>query len=302
VRLHDVSKGDRFIDSNTKILSNADLSQLQKVLLMMLDDLLLICTKNNILFIAIGGTAIGAMRHRGFIPWDDDLDIAMTRKDYQKLVDIYRIKFKDKYNISDANDECNYGLIIPKIRLAGTTYRTVLEENIKDCGIRIDIFIIENVFNNFVLRYIQGIGSLFFGFVLSSKRMFECRKEFARFTENFSFKIKMIFGSIFCFVSIEKWARITNKWYSICCDDKSIFVSVPTDGAHFFGELTRRSALCEVCLADFEGRKLFVPSSVDKYLTRIYGDYMQLPSSNKQVRSFYLDFNLGKYGTKVIYK
>ncbi len=293
MRLHDVSKSAS--NSEVPILSEEQLKKLQKLLLSILEDIDYICDKYNLKYILIGGSAIGAMRHKGFIPWDDDIDIAITRKDYNELVKIIRTEYSNKYSIFDANDDKNYGRIIPKIRLKGTTYRTILEPDLEDCGIRIDIFLIENVFNNFLLRNIQGIGCLFFGFALSCRRLYSHKNEFKNIVSGVSFKIKKFLGFIFSFASLETWARWTNKWYSICKKDDSKYVSVPTDGAHFFGELTNRTNLCDRKEIIFEGKKRYVPSSVDSYLTRIYGNYMKIPPIEKQLRSKYLEYNLGKY-------
>lgn len=146
MRLHDVSKT---VDGDAKVLSIEQLKKLQRILLMMLDDLKSICVENNLKFVLIGGTGIGAMRHRGFIPWDDDVDIAMSRFDYEILLKILRNKYQDKYTISDARDFKNYGKIIPKLRLNRTKYTTILDDENENPGIRIDIFIIENTYNNF---------------------------------------------------------------------------------------------------------------------------------------------------------
>ena len=67
-----------------------ELVDLHKVLLLMLDDLIEICKRNNLHFILIGGSAIGALRDKGFIPWDDDIDIAMPRRDFEKLYKIIK--------------------------------------------------------------------------------------------------------------------------------------------------------------------------------------------------------------------
>lgn len=290
MRLHDISKG-----SEKDIISDEQLEQLHKVLLMILDDLLMIAEQHGLKIILIGGTAIGALRHKGFIPWDDDIDIAMTRADYEKLAEVIRTEYSDKYSVSDARDEENYGRIIPKIRLKGTAYRTVLERDLEDVGIRVDIFLIENVYNNPVLARLQGTMDMFMGFALSCRRLYKGRRQFRGIAKGASFKAKCALGFLFSGASIEKWARWTDHWYSICRDDHSAFVSVPTDGGHFFKELTERENLCEICEAEFEGRKVFIPSNYDAYLTRIYGDYMKIPPKEKQLRSCVLEYSLGKY-------
>ena len=86
----------------------------------MLDDLIEICKRNNLHFILIGGSAIGALRDKGFIPWDDDIDIAMPRRDFEKLYKIIKKQYSFKYSMLHPQDKENYGRILPKIRLKGT--------------------------------------------------------------------------------------------------------------------------------------------------------------------------------------
>lgn len=293
MRLHDVSKGMQGSDVN--VLTKEQLAQLQLVLLMILDDINEICENNSLKYILIGGSAIGALRHQGFIPWDDDIDIAMTRSDYEKLADLIRSQYANKYSVSDARDTNNYGRLIPKIRLNGTEYRTVLETDLDDCGIRIDIFLIENTYDNALLRNIHGVLCMFFGFALSCKRLYDRRREFKSLSSSLSFKVKRILGALFSFASLNTWACWTDSVYSMCKDNTSKMISVPTDGAHFFGELTEREDLCESVPVTYENRTMRIPSAYEKYLSRIYGDYMKLPPKEKRLRSQYLVFDLGKY-------
>ena len=291
MRLHDVSKGAQ----GARVLTEGQLTRLQQILLGILVDMKKICDSNHLKFILIGGTAIGALRHQGFIPWDDDVDIAMPRRDYESLKRIIREKYHEKYTVSDAKDPNNYGRIIPKIRLKGTTYRTVLERDLDDCGIRIDIFLIENTYNNSLMRSVHGMLCMFFGFALSCKRLFDHREEFGRLSGSMSFKIKTGLGALFSFASLNQWARWTDAVYSMCRNHRSKMVSVPTDGAHFFGELTQREKLCRRKKVVFEGRNMYLPFAYQSYLTRIYGDYMKLPPEEKRVRSQYLEFDPGAY-------
>ena len=296
MRLHDVSKGAG--SGELPVLTEEQLRQLQKVSLMMLDDIDSICRKNGLTCLLIGGSAIGALRHKGFIPWDDDIDIAMTRKDYLIFAKKMRETFPEKYSVSDARDDDNYGRLIPKVRLKGTTYRTVLEHDLQDCGVRIDIFLIENTYDNAALRWGQGAIALFFGFALSCRRLYRWREEFKGLQGGASFKIKKCFGFLFSFASLQTWARWTDAWNSVCKNDASRYVSVPTDGLHFFGELEKREDLCKGRTVDYEGRKVFIPAAAEPYLKKHYGDFMAVPPENKRLRSKYLEFDLGQYADR----
>jgi lipopolysaccharide cholinephosphotransferase len=276
-------------------LTEEKLEEIHDILLVIFDDLTAICEKNGLKYAMIGGSAIGALRHKGFIPWDDDIDIIMPRKDFERLYQVILNDYSDKYSILHPQDKKNYGRVLPKIRLQGTEYRKALEKDLDDCGISIDIFPVENTYNNFILRYCQGIMAMGFGFALSCRRIFKRRKEFIKFTNDLSFKCRCVIGFLLSFASLEKWAQWTDYWYSKCENDNSIWVTVPSDGKHFFGGLQRRSEFCTFHKVEFEGRESYVPGNYDIYLRGYYGDYMKIPPKEKQELGVYLTYNPGKY-------
>lgn len=293
MRLHDVSKASG--DTDDKVLSEEELRKLQKVFISVLDELKEICVSNNLKFVLIGGTGIGVMRHHGFIPWDDDVDIAMARFDYEKLRKIIREKYSEKYVLSDPQDKKNFGKIIPKLRLRGTDYRTVLDSEEEDPGIRLDIFIVENTYDFSPLRYLHGVLCMFFGFALGCRRLYQYEENYERLSDSRQLKLKAFIGRLFSFASLEKWAYWTDRCHAACKNGNSRYVTVPSDGPHYFKGLTKRENLCEVREMPFEGRMMWVPAGVHDYLTGIYGDYMTIPPESKRVRSKYLSFDLGKY-------
>ena len=122
-------KGSIVDRENGKVLSQEQIKEIQRVLLMVLEDIDAICREYGLKYSLIGGTAIGCMRHKGFIPWDDDVDIAMTRKDYEIFRVVINNKCSEKYSLTDARRENNYGKNIPKLRLKQTEYSTLLKVN-----------------------------------------------------------------------------------------------------------------------------------------------------------------------------
>lgn len=297
MELHNAAK--QAGDSGLQVLTEEQLQGLQKVLLHIFDDVLTICREHDLRYILIGGTAIGALRHKGFIPWDDDIDIAMPRADFEKFSAIVREAYGEKYSMLHPQDEQNYGRVIPKIRLRGTEYRTILERDLDECGIFIDIFPMENVSDNGLLRTLQGVMSMGFGFALACRRIYKGRREFRKMLGGAGFYLKCAIGFCLSFASIEKWAKWTDYWYSICKNDNSRWVSLPTDARHYFGELNLRENLCQTREGVFEGRSVTLPADADNYLRDIYGDYMVIPPVDKQVRNRYLACDLGAYGPKL---
>ncbi len=293
VRLQDIAKhgGDESV--GLKVLSEEQLKELHSILLEILDDIQSICREHDLKFILIGGSAIGALRSGGIIPWDDDIDIAMPRADFESFTAIVREKYPEKYSMLHPQDRENYGRVIPKIRLRGTCYRTILEQDLTDCGIFIDIYTIENVPDAALPRYFQGAMTMALGFALSCRRLYRGRKWFRQLMGGGSFYVKCAIGFCLSFARYETWARWADHWHSRCKNEKSKYVSIPTDCRHYFGEMNRRSLLCEYAEVDFEGRTCLIPKDADAYLRPIYGDYMQIPPIEKQERNCYLEYDPG---------
>ena len=298
MRLQDIAKhgGDESV--GLKVLTEEQLRDLHAVLLEIMDDILAVCNENGLKFILIGGSAIGALRAGGIIPWDDDIDIAMPRGDFEKFSKIIRERYGEKYAMLHPQDKDNYGRVIPKIRLKGTEYRTILEQDLDECGVFIDIYTIENVPDNAIARYFQGVMAMGLGFALACRRLYRGRKWFSQLTGGLSFHVKCAIGFCLSFASYETWARWTDHWNSRCKDENTKYVSIPADCRHFFGEMNLRSVLCETKEVPFEGRLCPVPKEADGYLRDIYGDYMQIPPVEKQERNCYLTYDLGNRSNK----
>lgn len=293
MRLQDIAKhgGDEAV--GLTVLSDEQLEKLHGVLLEILDDINSICQQHGLRYILIGGSAIGALRSGGIIPWDDDIDIAMPRKDFESFCRIVRREKPEKYSMLHPQDKDNYGRVIPKIRLKGTEYRTILEQDLDECGVFIDIYTIENLPDNAVARNFQGIMTMALGFALACRRLWRGRKWFAQLTGGLSFHVKCAIGACLSFASYETWARWTDRWHSRCKDENSKYVSIPADCRHYFGEMQPRARLLERKEVLLDGRKCYVPKDADGYLREIYGDYMQIPPVEKQERNCYLTYDLG---------
>lgn len=298
VRLQDIAKHGGDAAVGLKVLSEEQLKELHHILLGILDDILEICQEHDLKFMLIGGSAIGAVRSGGIIPWDDDIDIAMPRKDFETFASIVRQKFPEKYSMLHPQDEENFGRVIPKIRLRGTCYRTILEQDLTDCGIFIDIYTIENVPDGAISRYFQGAMTMALGFALACRRLYRGRKWFRQLMGGGSFYLKCAIGFCLSFARYETWARWADYWHSRCKNEHTKYVSIPTDCRHYFGEMNRRQMLCEYKNVNFEGRMCPVAKDVDGYLRPIYGEYMQIPPLEKQERNCYLEYDPGHFGKK----
>lgn len=134
--------GSKFYEPET-------LQRLQKEILSILDDFLKICNENNLEYFGIAGTGIGAIRHKGFIPWDDDIDIAMPRRDFEKMLKLVQRQMGDKYLILNAKTNPNYPLMTTRLVKKGTVFKEEVMKDV-DCpfGIFLDLYVLDNVSDN----------------------------------------------------------------------------------------------------------------------------------------------------------
>lgn len=286
------------------VVIDAELTQkIQKVLLSIIIDFDQCCRENNINYSLCGGSALGAVRHKGFIPWDDDIDVFMTRGDYNKFFKIYKNFLGDKYTLHAPETTPELGMPIAQLSLNGTVYKTQLAPSRENPGIYIDIFILENIPNNILLRKIHGIISLALGFGLSCSRFYSDRSTLLEFYSSASsetlriIKVKIKFGKIFnVFLSTKNWCLLNNWWNSLCANNNSKFVACPSGRKHYFGELYPRDLVCNTHYADFENIKMRVMDGYDYYFRKLYGDdYMTPPPIEKREIHSIIELNLGKY-------
>ena len=121
------------------------LKKLQKIELGILKEFDKICEDNNLDYFLVGGSAIGIVRHKGFIPWDDDIDVGMNRKDYDKFLEIAKEKHSDKYTVMNNDTNPKFPLMNTRWGLNGTEYKTAdLKDIPGNFGIFLDIFCFDN--------------------------------------------------------------------------------------------------------------------------------------------------------------
>lgn len=282
-------------------LEGETLKQYQRVLTMILADIDSVCRKHNIAYTLGGGTCLGAVRHHGFIPWDDDIDLNMPRADYERFARVFPQEMGEKYWLHDCQTTPGYELAFPRIRLKGTVVRSRDDYDFHECGAYVDIFIVENTPNNKFLRSLHGFGSMAFGFIYSCRRFTKHADNYLSLVNEgtpaykaFSKKIKI--GRLFAFRLTEAWTKTWDKWNARYKDNDSQYVTIPVGRNHYFKEMHPRSVFFPTKTADFGGLKVPVPGDANAYLTALYGpDYMTPPSKDNQETHVVLEFDLGEY-------
>lgn len=260
------------------------LRKYQMSILSIAKDIISVCEDENITYHLTGGTALGAVRHHGFIPWDDDMDIDILGSDFDKFLEKFSTKFGDKYWVH-TYDTPNYGMTVNRVRLKNSVFRGREDVENEECGFFVDVIRIENVSDNALIRKIHGFFCLASGLCLSCRNFYKNRvlmldlagdnKEVLKV-----FKTKINIGRLLSFMSVTKWAKLTQKIYGACKNNNSKYVSVPAGRKHFFGELNERKDFVETTKMEFEGYSWDIPKAYDKYLSHMYGDYMKIPEKS----------------------
>lgn len=271
---------------NPKAIHLADdmLKRLQKTLLEMYLDIQSVCEKHGLTCFLIGGSALGAVRHKGFIPWDDDLDVGMHRNDYEKFKVIFKAELGDKYILNAPNYEGIPTNRFAKVLKRGTKFVELgMPDDDRAC-IKIDVFVIENVPDNYIFRLFKGIYCNSLMLIGSCVLSYECWK-MKNAGERNNMNERVLIGKLFSFNSSKAWFDCVDN----ACqhgNDKSVFIGTPTGRTHYFGEILKREVYFPVKTAVFEGKKVYLPGNVGKHLSNLYGDYMKIPPEDKRERHY----------------
>ena len=265
-------------------LNKEEKRKLQLKILEMVKYIDTICKENNIEYYIIYGSCLGAIRHKGFIPWDDDMDIAMTEDNYYKFIKVFeQYGNKEKYYLQSPGKEKEYYLSFSKLRDITTT---LIEENNKDkniiYGVYIDIFPLIGVPKSKFKRKILKINR---AFLLSANMNIINNK----FLKNISKIIIKVIGkqriTKYCTKNCFKYkTKDYDEWLSLC------------DGDGFELNIHSKEIYGKPLYVDFEDTSLPIPCKYDEYLTHIYGDYMKIPSEKDIEKSehtlYYMNLDL----------
>ena len=263
-----------------ELMSRENLEHLHEVLLEILDEITRICDKHNIKYFLTGGTLLGAIRHEGYIPWDDDLDIGMLRNDYEKFLQICKNELSDKYIVDNKNTNPKYYLNFTKIRKKNT----IMEQNFQNNytgpkGIWVDIFPFDDAVsgNPKDIKHQAIITKTIFRVLHYKNGFFLGHKSW----------LKKIIGILFKIIP-NKWLldyqekvmkRKNNKNY-----EYMVALSSSQEGIKGYNkELLPKSVYFPLKKGQFEGKIYSIPNNPHIILTRLYGDYMKLLPEEKRV-------------------
>lgn len=280
--------------SGLHVVTDEELVEMHSILVDMLDDIKRVCDQNNIQWGISGGCALGAVRHQGFIPWDDDVDIIFTRNNFEKFKKVYPRECNSKYELI-CPGESGYYIHLPRIFNTETTAE-IIQNLGRGKGLYIDIFVLENTYDNEIMRTIHGVFCTMYLFIISSVVTRKQKENFYKYgSEKLKKQVKLrsFFGTIFSFRKAETWIEKGIKVFSHVKNDNSKYVVSATGSGHYFGEIYEREKMC--CYKDliFEGKYYPFMEDVDYFCKMRFGDnYMELPPNEKREKHMYISLNL----------
>lgn len=256
-------------------LSEEELRKLQLVLLDMLIELDRICRAHDIKYGIDGGTLLGAVRHKGFIPWDDDLDVVMTRSEYNHFARVAPQELdSEKYFFQDYHTDKGYRWGYARIRRKNSEFVRMGQEHLKmRTGIFLDIFPRDNVPDGFFAERLNAFYCFFWRKVLYSE-VGKVKEENP--LTRLLYRVLNLIPSDTAHKSLEQTAMRNNKKQTKL--SRCYAFAIPRQGLYGY----KSEWFTEFAQVEFEGRLFPCAKDYKGYLTCDYGDYMQLPPSEKR--------------------
>ena len=264
------------------------LADIQMVSLDILKDVHRFCVENDIKYSLCYGTLLGAIRHKGFIPWDDDIDILMPRPDYERFIKTY-ISERGYSFFAAENNDGNTEVSVPFARVC-EMQRTFVDTGIlpwvnKKTGVWIDVFPIDGAPDSKEGRQKQIADIVRQNKLLNILRIKRGYRSIWR-AKTIRFQIRLLIKKVLApFVN----TNVLYDYINMCKDynfgDSSIVVDV---ACPFYGEREyhHKTVMSGFMLHTFEDSEFYIMTGYDEYLRKIYNDYMQLPPVEKRKTTY----------------
>lgn len=264
------------------------LNHLKEVELIILKDFIEICEKNQLNYFIFAGSALGAVRHQGFIPWDDEIDVAMLRKDYEKFLEVF--DRYDKYDLISWNSKLKVEkkAYSPKTQMSLKNTKTF--HIINNVGIYLDISALdnfpENTFNIFL--FICHLKIIYFSYyllnIIISDMYISSSKESLGHFIRFILKIFHLNSDFFACRFTKLIKKYNNKNCSYICDI-----------SYYYDKPIPKKIFMKNRKVKFESLEVNIPENYDVMLKILYGDYMKLPPKEEQINHGWNLVDFGDY-------
>ena len=261
------------------------LERVQKVEQEILKDLLEAGERRGFQLFLICGSAIGAVRHEGPIPWDDDIDVGMLRKDYQQLEKVFEEEFADRYELVTTDTVPSYACSVIKVQKKGT--RFISREHIDfhcDLGICVDIFVYDRMAPTKIRRQIQSAEAFFFRSLLFVSGTPRPEFKFAGWKSKAASIVTACahyalkgFG-----ITPQRIYHLHQRVAQRYNKTRSPYVATYA-GMYPWENFMTKKGLFPLRKVPYADMLVPIPHDYDSYLRRMYGEYMTIPPVEKQV-------------------
>lgn len=253
-------------------LNKEDFRRLQLIELELLIEVDRICRKHNIKYCLACGTLLGAVRHGGFIPWDDDVDVWMLRNEYEKFRKVCKKELLNDYFLQNWHNDPYFNSAYSKLRKKGTNYVRVGQEKMKyKTGIYIDILPLDNLPDNYFTRINMTLRAWIFRKVTYSQAGAMCEKKL---------RTRLLYGLVNKLINLKTSKIRFQKMLIKYKDDETLWCKCLGDigfNPHW------RDNFLDLIEMKFEGYSFCVPKNYDSVLKVSFGnDYMSLPPINER--------------------
>ena len=257
-----------------------------------------VCMAHNLVIMLGGGSCLGAVRHQGFIPWDDDMDLMMPRTDYEQLIELCEQgKLGNDYFISYPNAKKDSPTMFLKVYRKNTMMKGLGGDTSpypQECFI--DIFPIEGIPENRIIRNLKGLLAnairLIANMVAENVPLAEWEKGLYSADKSLFrlMYVRRFLGKCFSIIGHKTWV----SWYDKLVRDTALnaLVGIPTGRKLYNGEVFEASIFFPSRKGWFEGFEVCLPADTDSYLSNLYGSYMEIPSKEKRERHIVVDFQV----------
>ena len=252
------------------------LDKLHKCMVEIYLEIARICDKHRLLYFAVGGTLLGAVVHAGFIPWDDDLDIAMPRDDYDKFIAICRDELDSRFYLHHTSTDEDYWLPFIKVRRNNTVFLEEKRKKVKShAGVYVDIFpfdyslkknTLSHKFKWRLITYLNNhINKKVTGNIVKSKS-------------------GILLSKLFDCFSVKTLSKFRDKiMRSFDCSKRKLFVDL-AGGRRLDNSYFNIEDIFPITELSFGSIKIKTPSNAEKYLLQLYGErYVVIPPVEEQV-------------------
>lgn len=256
-------------------MADVDMQRLKAIELDMLKAFIAVCEKHDLTYFLIGGTALGAVRHGGFIPWDDDIDVGLPREDYENFMAVAQADLPEGLFLQNEKTDPEYMTCFAKIRNSNTTFLESTVSHLKiNHGVFIDIFPIDGCAD--YDRYVK-------------RSRFVAIRAASRFRFKRSLKEKLAKTVVALRYPSAKRARdrMLALWKETPYRTSEKVINY--GGAYGRREVFDKGVYGNGCPGTFEGLSVRLPERVDEYLSGLYGNYMTPPPPEKQIAHHFCD-------------